>query len=292
MVGSRFLHPVLGQSDKVNSLTDLEFRVWTQYILSADDFGVMRFSAVTIQSANDALHTKPTRTIQRALERLVDVGLLMTFEHQKRAYLCQFDWATRQPLKFPRATMNPAPPREVLERCDEATFMRFADHHHATPEAASEVPFEVASRASQIASKVISEATSEVTSGVTSEVGDEVPKTHLKAHLTSNGRLLIANGLREGFAEFWKTYPRRVGKEAAWKVWQKLKPGEELRERIRTSLGWQVQQPDWLKDGGRFIPYPQTWLNQARWEDEPPTVPTMTDANTKRLVASREFLES
>lgn len=25
---------------------------------------------------------------------------------------------------------------------------------------------------------------------------------------------------------------------------------------------------DWLKDKGQFIPYPSTWLNQKRWEDE------------------------
>lgn len=25
---------------------------------------------------------------------------------------------------------------------------------------------------------------------------------------------------------------------------------------------------DWLKDNGQYIPYPSTWLNQRRWEDE------------------------
>ena len=25
---------------------------------------------------------------------------------------------------------------------------------------------------------------------------------------------------------------------------------------------------DWLKDNGQYIPYPSTWLNQKRWEDE------------------------
>ena len=24
----------------------------------------------------------------------------------------------------------------------------------------------------------------------------------------------------------------------------------------------------WLRDNGQFIPHPQTWLNQRRWEDE------------------------
>ncbi|MNY63023.1 hypothetical protein D3C86_1999290 [compost metagenome] len=25
---------------------------------------------------------------------------------------------------------------------------------------------------------------------------------------------------------------------------------------------------DWLKDGGKYVPMPTTWLNGRRWEDE------------------------
>ena len=28
---------------------------------------------------------------------------------------------------------------------------------------------------------------------------------------------------------------------------------------------------DWLKEKGQYIPYPTSWLNQKRWEDEKPT---------------------
>jgi hypothetical protein len=30
----------------------------------------------------------------------------------------------------------------------------------------------------------------------------------------------------------------------------------------------QKKQEDWRKDGGKFIPYPATYLRQERWDDE------------------------
>jgi hypothetical protein len=34
------------------------------------------------------------------------------------------------------------------------------------------------------------------------------------------------------------------------------------------SIAKSRQSTDWLKDNGQFIPFPSTWLNQRRWEDE------------------------
>lgn len=121
----RFIHPKLGHSEKVTHLTDLEYRVWTQFILSADDFGVMRLSAVTVQAANDALQTRPQKQIQRCLEVLVKVGLILPYEHQGHRYCCQWDWQTWQSVKHPRQTIAPKPPIDVLAQCDRKTQALF-----------------------------------------------------------------------------------------------------------------------------------------------------------------------
>ena len=67
------------------------------------------------------------------------------------------------------------------------------------------------------------------------------------------------------FSLFWKEYPKKIGKGAAEKAWQKMKPPiEDVLNAIRV----QRQTDQWLKNKGQFIPNPATWLNQKRWEDE------------------------
>lgn len=72
------------------------------------------------------------------------------------------------------------------------------------------------------------------------------------------------------FEQFWAAYPRRVGRDAAWKAWQKRRPDKDLLVVMLAKLEEQKRSEQWRKDDGRFIPHPATWLNQGRWQDEVP----------------------
>ena len=109
MPADRLLHARLGHSAKVSSLSDLEYRVWTTYVLGADDFGVMRADAVAFQAAHDALCSRPVKAIKRCIERLVEVGLVVAFAHQASRYLYQADWQDFQRVRYPLRTMHPLP---------------------------------------------------------------------------------------------------------------------------------------------------------------------------------------
>ncbi|KKL94165.1 hypothetical protein LCGC14_1867430 [marine sediment metagenome] len=90
-----------------------------------------------------------------------------------------------------------------------------------------------------------------------------------------------------GFDRFWDAYPRKVGKPSAQKAWRRVfiralsvawDHGEiapprqqELGNKILAGLELWKATEQWQKDGGQFIPYPATFLNQRRWEDDPPT---------------------
>lgn len=73
----------------------------------------------------------------------------------------------------------------------------------------------------------------------------------------------------ERFDRFWEAYPRKTGKGNARKLFAKLKPSEELLEKMLKAIEAAKQSPQWQRDGGQYIPYPATWLNQERWEDSP-----------------------
>lgn len=72
----------------------------------------------------------------------------------------------------------------------------------------------------------------------------------------------------DGFSAFWQEYPRKVAKSKAQKAWKTIKPVGETLATLMAALMQQKASADWLKDGGRFIPYPASWLSGRRWEDE------------------------
>jgi len=75
----------------------------------------------------------------------------------------------------------------------------------------------------------------------------------------------------EGFDVFWQAYPKKAGKEVAYKAWVKLSPSPTMIETLIAAVAKQKISDQWRKDGGQFIPHPSTWLNQKRWQDELPT---------------------
>lgn len=74
--------------------------------------------------------------------------------------------------------------------------------------------------------------------------------------------------MEEKFNIFWNRYPKRVGKEKAQKAFFKICLDDVLFSKILNALDLFKKTNDWLKNQGQFIPYPASWINQKRWEDE------------------------
>lgn len=74
----------------------------------------------------------------------------------------------------------------------------------------------------------------------------------------------LALDVKLGFVEFWKCYPKKIAKPNAEKAWMKIAPDVDLTKRIIHAISEQKL----LEREEQFIPYPASWLNARRWEDD------------------------
>lgn len=70
------------------------------------------------------------------------------------------------------------------------------------------------------------------------------------------------------FKEFWAAYPKKVNKKGAFKAFKNIKNLKAEMPLIMAALERFKNSKEWLKDNGQFIPYPTTFINQERWQDE------------------------
>lgn len=73
----------------------------------------------------------------------------------------------------------------------------------------------------------------------------------------------------EEFEQFWAVYPKKKSKLDAVRAWEKLHKAGKMPPIgvILAAVKTQKADPEWVKDEGKYVPYPATWLNGHRWED-------------------------
>lgn len=85
---------------------------------------------------------------------------------------------------------------------------------------------------------------------------------------TSHRKSRASPAYSADFEAFWQAYPRKIGKDAAYKVWKRKRHELPPPEELAAILARQCHCEQWQRDGGQYIPHPATWLNQGRWQDE------------------------
>ena len=81
----------------------------------------------------------------------------------------------------------------------------------------------------------------------------------------------------EDFNDFWRAYPRKVGKGQARKAYAKA---IKIASHDEIMSGLSEQRASMEAKETHFIPHASTWLNGERWQDEPePDCQRDTNAN-------------
>jgi len=102
---------------------------------------------------------------------------------------------------------------------------------------------------------------------------------------------LVSEDQLSQFNLFYEAYPVKKGGQSAMKAFAKLNPQNGTFETILTALEAQKAQHDRMKAAGQWVPewpYPATWLNKRRWEDEVQTQGTIDEETMSPIEAYKK----
>ncbi len=74
------------------------------------------------------------------------------------------------------------------------------------------------------------------------------------------------------FERWYQHWPRKENRAKAEESWAAIDPDDALVDKMIATTQVYARSEKWREDGGKYIPHPSTWLNNARWNDEPPKV--------------------
>lgn len=74
----------------------------------------------------------------------------------------------------------------------------------------------------------------------------------------------------EDFERFYRAFPKKRNKPGAYRAWRKAEKDGVLPPvgALLEALEGHKQSREWTKEGGEYIPYPASWINGQRWNDE------------------------
>lgn len=234
---NRIIKDSIHESEKINSLSDFNFRLWVYLLTYVDDYGRGDARPAIIKGNCFPLRDRVTvKDIDAGLHALLDAGCISLYTVGGKSYLCLVGWEKHQRIQQKRSKY-PGP-----DEADE-------------PETCGQM---IAVCRDSRSSTVIH--------------GEQPPESESESESKSESERTRAR--EDAFGRFWAAYPRHTAKQTAEAAFRKLNPDERLLQIILTAIEKQKASPQWTRDGGQYIPHPATWLNQRRWEDETPKVST------------------
>ena len=215
---NRIIKESICASEKINALTDFEFRLWIGLITQADDMGRGDARPAIIKGRVFPLRDRiTTKDIDAAIHGLAAKGCVSLYMVGGKPYFWFPTWGEHQRVRNCKVK-------------------------YPSPEEADNPPQSAAS------------------------CGELPPESESNPNTNPNTNPNPTRAQNAAFDAFWSAYPRKSGKEAARKAFSRV--SVDLGT-LLSAIEAQKKTMQWRRDGGQYIPYPATWLNQGRWEDEP-----------------------
>lgn len=94
------------------------------------------------------------------------------------------------------------------------------------------------------------------------------------------------------FLKFWQIYPKKKSKGQAEKAFSKINPDEQLLAVMIAAIERAKKSEDWIKEKGKYIPHPATWLNAKGWEDEETEAHPLAGKVSEKTLGTVRMLEN
>lgn len=226
----RFIKDSIWTSPNLNSLSDMAERHFYRLLPLPDDHGCCELTSAVVKGRCYPLKDKVSvKMITEWTEELREADIIRTWEDKGRLFAYFPTWAEHQRIRSLNKRKTPEPPSLVVN-CRQET-------------------------------SVVADCGS-ILSSLSSLPSSPVLSPLLRKR--KGGELVFP----EGFEKFWTAYPKKKSKGDAEMAWNKINPNEQLLARMLATIEQAKTSVDWTKDGGQWVPFPATWLNGKRWEDE------------------------
>ena len=242
---NRIMNDSMCRSESLARLSWFTQCVFSRLIVLADDFGRYDARPAIIKGYGFPLHRDLSEDeIQTALKEIEEAGMLQLYEVGGKRFLQLTSWHKFQRLRNSKEKY-PAPPGEkALSNDNVAATRRNSPQLAATR---GESPPE-------------SESESESTPNPIQSNPNKNPNPNSNPNPKG-----AEEEVEEEFKRFWKAYPIHRGRSRALNEFKTVSVPVDT---LLAALERQKQTINWQKDDGRWIPAPDKWLRDERWEDD------------------------
>ncbi len=232
---------------ETNHLSSSAQLLWYKLMNLFNKSGWSEWISVDNQRLMAAIKVSREVTLKKVRDELLQTGLI-EFEKGKKAV------PNRYRIKV--FTFKNETQEEVKNVSENAAETCQEIQHEMQQECVTECNTNMAQNASQNASQNATQTQQK--SAVIYKHKQNININNKKEKINKKEKVLVL------FERFWEAYPKKTAKLEAEKAFIKLNVNDGLLDTMLTAL--EKQSSQWQQM--QYIPYPATWLNGKRWNDE------------------------
>lgn len=291
-MANRIIKESIRFSEKVNKMTDFQFRLWVSLITYVDDYGRGDARPELIKGLCFPLRRVTVADILTALHKLADIGCISLYEVDGQSYLCLPNWESHQNIRT-KKSKYPAPPEEKQNPPQDK---------QKSKQSVSDSQF---SQQSESNCNNLNQLVTDCNK--LQQIESDCNKMLLESNPNPNPKSNPNPNILHGAPQAGASVPDEAAVEAVvlntgeeWRptieqygAYARLYPGVDIAQEFRKMRGWCDANPKKRKTRTGVLRFVNSWLSRAQDSQKPnkQTGSAYMDAIANRVSAVDDWLE-